>query len=1420
VFGRTSKSYLPYMANTTDGSFHSSYVSYQAGFYSNTADKIQDDANPYAVSSYEDSPLGRIKEQGAPGASWQPGTGHTTRNTFSFNLAGEVRKFNTDATSSTTYVANILSKTEQLDENGNKIIIFQDFGGKTLLKRQQLDEIIGGSTVNFLDTYYLYDEMDRIKYVVSPKGVAQLQSGGWTFTQMILDQYVYQFVYDARGRIVEKKVPSQGWRYFAYDKLNRLVLAQDAYLKALNKWIFFKYDNRGQPIMQGLYLNATQTSRASVQTILDGLYPTFPNTTYYETRGTILHGYTKVSFPVTNADNSALEIMTVNYFDGYDFDFNGTDDFGYTYQSLPGEKTTNGLSNGLPTGSKRIILGTSNWLYSYVFYDKYARPIQVRSNNHLSATVDNLSTNVYDFEKTTYRKTYHNAGAGKVTTVLNRFYYTVQAQLYKVYQTNNSDAEQLVVQYEYNELGQVVAKKLHSKAGDGSFVSTDPLVGQPGVLYNMNITSSSYSSSQATYRATQSITLSNGFQVASGNTFSAKIGYSQADAQAYNLAHEAFAQVVDYRYNIRGWLTSINNAQLTVDSRNGDSNDFFGMELLYDQSESGLNSTAGDKRFDGTISATKWKGAGAAAGADNQRSYKYAYDKSGKMKSANWQVSQAGAWTKEVGVQNEALTYDENGNILSLKRKHNLRGLSGITLTATAELTDDLAYTYDSGDQLSKVEDAVAMTIGKGDFKDADHSTTEYTYNSHGDITLDKNKGISNITYNHLHKPVLINFTDGHKIEYIYDAAGTKLTMKTYTTSAALQTTTDYVNGFIYTNGNLSFFSSPEGRVVKNGSNLEYQYAIADHQGNTRVIFTSAAPVATTVTATYEDAAQVAELNIFTNSYPTGGAINGIATNAHTGTKSQLLNGGYAGMVGVAKSFKVYPGDQVKIEAYARYNAPTGSTSQLANFAQAILSAFGLPIPVGGEAGTASSALQGWGLMEAGGLADGTPNDGSIKAFVNIILFDKDYKFLDVTYAAVTSTGSPALVSASYTVKEAGYAYMYISNEHATLTDVYYDDVSMTVTPTSVVQYSEYYPFGLQTANSWTRDNTTNNFLYDAGNELNDQTGWYEMFFRGYDPALGRMLQVDPLATKYLSYTPYQYALNNPALLNDPFGDRISDRGDEVWYNLGGDAGNPDRGMGGGGGWSSDMWELIDANLKTVPVSFFTTVMYSNIMSMFRSGAEGQIYGYDGKHEAYGFYVTAGMMGVLGFMLSLRGIVNSANNELDEYVFVSHFIPYQLHGTDHETNGGSLRLLPYNQAIDGGLTTLGFFNDAVNTSGEITSYHVAKGLQKITTRQATGLSRLTKITGGVGFGITLGVAGYEYASGEFDTHSVIDVAVGGGLLIVGGIAMIVGAPALLTGVAVGGLVYGVASAVGSDLVDNATGHWGRDLVYPSKTGGK
>ena len=101
--------------------------------------------------------------------------------------------------------------------------------------------------------------------------------------------------------------------------------------------------------------------------------------------------------------------------------------------------------------------------------------------------------------------------------------------------------------------------------------------------------------------------------------------------------------------------------------------------------------------------------------------------------------------------------------------------------------------------------------------------------------------------------------------------------------------------------------------------------------------------------------------------------------------------------------------------------------------------------------------------------------------------------------------------------------------------------------PTNVIQYNacppklqrrrEYYPFGLQTERSWTREESTeNNYLYNQGNELNKSTNWYEMHYRGYDPALGRMLQVDPYASSFNSLTPFNYAGNSPMMMNDPTG--------------------------------------------------------------------------------------------------------------------------------------------------------------------------------------------------------------------------------------------------------------------------------------------
>lgn len=60
--------------------------------------------------------------------------------------------------------------------------------------------------------------------------------------------------------------------------------------------------------------------------------------------------------------------------------------------------------------------------------------------------------------------------------------------------------------------------------------------------------------------------------------------------------------------------------------------------------------------------------------------------------------------------------------------------------------------------------------------------------------------------------------------------------------------------------------------------------------------------------------------------------------------------------------------------------------------------------------------------------------------------------------------------------------------------------------------------------------------MYNSATELNGTTGLYDLAFRNYDPVLGRFAQVDPLADKFGSMTPYNYANNDPVYFNDPMG--------------------------------------------------------------------------------------------------------------------------------------------------------------------------------------------------------------------------------------------------------------------------------------------
>lgn len=1106
--GRKTRTYLPYKSTSTDGSYRGEFIdgAYRDlfleefnSYYYATAEAVNDKVavggSLNSGTRFEKSPLGRVIATSSPNIT-------TISNPYIYdaNLAGEVRKFNTNGSSSSFYPANSLSKTETSEivtspsVRENMRQVFVDKAGRTIMTRVQLEETINGVSVPWLETYYIYNHDGSLKYKISPKGVAALKTSSWSFTSAFKNQYVFQYIHDSRGRLIEEKVPGkEAWNYYCYDRLDRLVLSQDGHLKAQNKWYFYKYDKKGRVVKEGIYTNTSSTTRASVQQyVIDPLYSDETEPYFEESPST------NFSFPT-----SQTEDLVKNFYDGYHDSF--------TPQGLSGESKL-GSPKGMLTRTDSKIMGTETWLLKYYYYNTDGQLIQLRSNNHKVQETNDLQTFVYDFSgKVKLTKVTHDGGTGSTITVRNRLKYDHLGRLQEVYQKNNNDPEILLAYYVYNPLGQLVEKNLH--------VKVDPLANDPGVVNEDIITRGSYNSAEKALVAQQEVRLTDGFEVPAGSTFTARTAQGTFDIKDPT----EYLQSVDYRFHVNGQIASINNASLEANgSDNDDTNDYFGMEF--------------STLFNGNISSVKWKGPAKDAGAIDQRKYDYTYDNANRLKSTVSAMNDGSTWTKETGVFNENVKYDHNGNILELQRKRRNYNGSGYA----AATMDNLTYTYKSsmGDQLQKVEDASSDSQG---FDNGVNVSTEYLYDNDGNLQEDKNKGISSIVYNDLGKPEEMLFSDGRLIEYDYDANGTKLSMRVYEGgSASPQKTTDYLGGFVYENDALSFFSSPEGRVVKNGNAFEYQYALTDNQGNTRVLFSAETPEPMVAFADFE-----ASSNSDFENYPEGGSRSSVKLFNHTSgsssTYSQMLNAGVNLQVGINTAFKVYPGDVVNVEAYAKYYDPKTTTSNLSGFATALTSAFNLTGDLAGEAALAYDALFDYGSLIAAG---GGPGDDDLpKAFVNVILFDKDFNFLGVSYDQIsggeqTDAGSTPhdLMSTEITVEEAGYAFVYISNEDPKHVEVYFDDVKVTHTPTNIIQYNEYYAFGLQAGSSWTRENTSNNFLYNQGTELNQTSGYYETPLRLYDPALGRFTGIDVLAGAYPGSSPYHYASNNPVMFNDPTG--------------------------------------------------------------------------------------------------------------------------------------------------------------------------------------------------------------------------------------------------------------------------------------------
>ncbi|WP_369012979.1 DUF6443 domain-containing protein [Flavobacterium anhuiense] len=816
-FGRQVEEYLPFKAETNDMTFDPLVKTKLLSYYS-TSDPtrtgnpaMETTIYPFSRKELEASPLSRVLKQAAPGNSWYSGSGHEIKVDYQTNAQDEVILFTATTLWNATsglydinlnkngfYSPNELFKTITYDENTQAPLLenngatveFKNKEGQVVLKRTY-GTVGTGTTNEKYDTYYVYDIYGNLAYVIPPKAVDLISSSaglqadapstaivtsgnslhlkasnsitlkdgfhaqaGSVFSavidngnQTILNDLCYQYKYDSRNRMTEKKLPGKQWEFVVYDKLDRVVATGPANSPfsdiTSSGWIITKYDAFSRPVYTGWFNSspATAEGRTALQTAQNTA--AVINESKLTNIGT-LDGIS--AYYSNNVAPQSFKLLTINYYDNYDFlsISNLTVPLIVEGQNILSTSKIKGLSSGSWTRVLSTASSTAGEATA-IFYDDRSRPVRNYSLNYLGGYT--YTDSKLDFSgKTEYSITRHKRTANDAELLTkDAFTYSAQDRLLtQTHQITNNGALEIIADNTYDELGQLISKQV-------------------------------------------------------GNN----------------------TQNINYNYNIRGWLTGIND--ISALTKPGDQKDLFAFKINYNTA-----STPGvDPLYNGNIAETYW-----ATNSDNGivRGYGYKYDNLNRLKTG-------------ISLQNgsvnhffdETVTYDKNGNIMSMARNGN----------NALQQIDNLIYTYsnnNNSNQLIKVNDVVINNPNLlYEFKDsASNTVDDYSYDANGNMTKDNNKNITEIKYNHLNLPTQISFASTGNIVYIYNAAGQKMQKIVNETGKPI-VTTDYLGSYQYETQNsvttLKFFSTAEGYVEKQGSSYKYVYQYKDHLGNIRLSY-------------------------------------------------------------------------------------------------------------------------------------------------------------------------------------------------------------------------------------------------------------------------------------------------------------------------------------------------------------------------------------------------------------------------------------------------------------------------------------------------------------------------------------------------------------------------------------------------------
>jgi YD repeat-containing protein len=413
-FGRETYKYLSFAANNAgsntsikDGQFKLNPFPQQVQFYNTQLDGQPGETNvaniggnqlnwAYGQTTFETSPLGRVQESFAPGSSWVGSSSqvsendrHSVKSKYFFNaVADSVRiwtvtdvanNFGTYSTSA-RYPAGELYKNISVDEHGKQVVEFKDKEGQVLLKKVQLtastDNGSGSGHDGWLCTYYGYDNLNRLRLVIQPRGIELLLAASWsggTITN-IQSGLCFRYEYDARGRMIRKSVPDGGDSRMVYDARDRIVLSQTAQLRSTKQWLVSTYDILNRPYQTWLITDNTNYDSLSYHSSRADTSISYPNLANYST---------KEELTTTFYDNYGWRSSYGNPLDSvYSTSYNTY--FLSTSNTWPYAQANvqSFMTVGMITGVRNKVLGSSNtYLYTINIYNDKARIIQVQATN-------------------------------------------------------------------------------------------------------------------------------------------------------------------------------------------------------------------------------------------------------------------------------------------------------------------------------------------------------------------------------------------------------------------------------------------------------------------------------------------------------------------------------------------------------------------------------------------------------------------------------------------------------------------------------------------------------------------------------------------------------------------------------------------------------------------------------------------------------------------------------------------------------------------------------------------------------------------------------------------------------------------------------------------------------------------------------